>query len=228
MLEAKDLTIKFDGIPILKNLNSSFSGSNIHGIIGLNGSGKTTFFNCMAGVIKPDMGSFLWNGKTISSKEIGYIETSNYFYSNITGKEYLNIFPLTNKEFNLESFQELMHLPLQNLIETYSTGMKKKLALLAMVKQDKQIYIFDEPFNGLDMETNKILMIMIKALSNKGKTVFISSHILEPLLNICEQIHYLSNGIILKTFDKQQFGGIEKELFEKLKLKATEILKNAI
>ncbi len=228
MLEVKDLTIKFDKRPVLNNISTVFSGSNTHGIIGLNGSGKTTFFNTLAGVIKPDEGAFLWNGKAISSKDIGYIETSNYFYSNITGKEYLDIFPPTNKEFNLDSFQELMHLPLNNLIETYSTGMKKKLALLAMVKQDKQIYIFDEPFNGLDLETNKVLIIMIEALSKKGKMIFISSHILEPLLNVCEQIHYLSAGTILKTYNKPEFNTIENELFEKLKQKATDILKTAI
>ncbi|MDQ3193212.1 MAG: ATP-binding cassette domain-containing protein [Bacteroidota bacterium] len=228
MLEVKDLTIKFDKRPVLNNISTVFSGSNTHGIIGLNGSGKTTFFNALAGVIKPDEGGFIFNGTPLNSKDIGYIETSNYFYSNITGKEYLDIFPSTNKEFKLESFQELMHLPLNNLIETYSTGMKKKLALLAMVKQDKQIYIFDEPFNGLDIETNKVLIIMIEALSKKGKMIFISSHILEPLLNVCEQIHYLSGGSILKTYNRQEYNTIENELFEKLKLKATEILKTAI
>ncbi len=228
MLEAKDLTIKFDGKAILNNISHAFSGSNIHGIIGLNGAGKTTFFNALAGVIKPDKGSFLWNGCQLSRKEIGYIETNNFFYSRITGKEYLDIFPSTNKEFNLDKFQELMHLPLDGLIETYSTGMKKKLALLAAVKQEKQVYIFDEPFNGLDLETNKVLMIMIQALSKKGKLVFVSSHILEPLLNICEQIHYLSGGVFVKTYEKSQFEGIENELFEKLKLKATEILRNAV
>lgn len=189
---------------------------------------RLLFFNILSGVIKPDAGTILYNEILLINKDIAYIETNNYFYSNITGKEYLNIFPATNKEFKLKNFQELMNLPLEDLIESYSTGMKKKLALLAMLKQDKKIYIFDEPFNGLDLETNKILMILIEALRNKGKLIFISSHILEPLLSICHQIHYLSGGIILKKFNKQNFNDIENELFEKLKSKANDILKTAV
>jgi ABC-2 type transport system ATP-binding protein len=91
--------------------------------------------------------------------------------------------------------------------------MKKKLLLLSQIKQDKDIYILDEPFNGLDLETNKILEVLIQILNEKSKTVFISSHILEPLLNVCHQIFLLKDQTIKKNYSQNEFTLIDKELF---------------
>ena len=98
-------------------------------------------------------------------------------------------------------------------MEEFSTGMKKKLLLQSQIKQNKKVYILDEPFNGLDLETNKLLEVIIMLLNERGKTVFISSHILEPLLNVCTQVHYLKNKTIVKTFQREEFAAIEEELF---------------
>ena len=106
--------------------------------------------------------------------------------------------------------------------------MKKKLALLAILKQNKPIYILDEPFNGLDLETNKILEIIITTLKKKNKTVFVSSHIIEPLLTTCDKIYLLENGFFLKTFEKSDFNKIDDELFGKLKYEAKEIISKAL
>ena len=124
--------------------------------------------------------------------------------------------------------QDYFKLPLNDLIETYSTGMKKKLALLGVLKQVKKIFFFDEPFNGLDMETIKIVEIIIKALKEKGKTVFISSHIIDNLLTVCDSIHYLDNGRFTKSFEKSDFHRIEDELFRKLKAEANAIIFKSI
>ena len=106
--------------------------------------------------------------------------------------------------------------------------MKKKLALLAVLKQDKPIFILDEPFNGLDLKTNKVLEIIIKSLKQKQKTVFVSSHIIEPLLSTCDCIHLLENGCFVKTYPKAEFGKIEDELFGKLKSEANQIISKSI
>ena len=113
--------------------------------------------------------------------------------------------------------QGFLKLPLDELIETYSTGMRKKLALLGILKQEKSIFLLDEPFNGLDLETNKILELIILKLKEKGKTIFLSSHIMDPLLSLCDQIHFLEHGQFIKTFAKSDFNRIEEELFLKLK-----------
>jgi len=217
MISIQDLSISFSKSKVIDNISADFPLNRIYGIIGLNGAGKTTLFNCLSGILKPDAGQVTINNQPLSQKDIAYLETTNFFYSRITGNEYLNIFRATNKNFNLQALQSLLQLPLDDLIETYSTGMKKKLALLAALKQEKSIFLLDEPFNGLDMGTNKMLETTINILKQKGKTIFLSSHILEPLLTVCDSIYLLEKGTFSRTFSKDEFNRIEDELFKKIK-----------
>ena len=220
MIDIQGLTLKFDDKKVLDDINIQFHPSTINGIVGLNGAGKTTFFNVLANILKSDTGQFLYDNRNISTNDIGYLETVNFFYPLLTASEYLKIFKQTNANFNLEVLQEFTKLPLDDLIETYSTGMKKKLALLGILKKDNPVYILDEPFNGLDMETNKILELIVIRLKEKGKTIFISSHILDPLLTVCDTIHFLDKGKFTKSFNKNDFSKIENELFGQLKEQA--------
>ena len=104
------------------------------------------------------------------------------------------------------------------------TGMKKKLLILSQLKQDKRIYIFDEPFNGLDIESNKALQIIIEILNKKEKTIFIASHIIEPLYTICHKIHHLKDKTILKTYLPTDYEDLDQEVFGQL----TDQLKNSL
>ena len=228
MINIQNLTFSFSDHKVLDDITIDFQQNQVYGIVGLNGAGKTTFFNVLSTTLKTQTGQINLHGKTITNKDVAYLETVNFFYSRITGNEYLKIFKQTNTGFNLNLLQEFLKLPLDHLIETYSTGMKKKLALLAVLKQDKQLFLLDEPFNGLDLETNKILELIITTLKEKGKTVFVSSHIIHPLLTVCDQIHYLENGKFAKSFDKDNFHHIEDELFKKLKAEAKSIISQSI
>lgn len=228
MINIQNLTFSFADHKVLDNITIDFQPNQVYGIVGLNGAGKTTFFNVLSTTFKAQTGTIKLHGKPVTNKEIAYLETVNYFYSRITGNEYLKIFKQTNHGFNLNSLQEFMKLPLDDLIETYSTGMKKKLALLGILKQEKQLFLLDEPFNGLDLETNKILELIITTLKEKGKTVFVSSHIIDPLLTVCDQIHYLDNGKFAKTFERDNFHHIEDELFKKIKEDAKAIISHSI
>lgn len=228
MLNITQLHISFDKKNVLKYLSADFKEPQIIGIVGLNGAGKSTFFNTLSGVIKTEMGVFTQNQIPLDFNTVAYLETNNYFYSNVTGNEYLSIFKDSNPQFQLDVLQAHFKLPLDDLIETYSTGMKKKLALLGILKQNKEIYLFDEPFNGLDLESNKIVEWIITALFNKGKTIFISSHIIDPLLTICHQICYLEEGVFTRIFNKENFHEVEEVVFSKLKQKAQEQIQRAI
>lgn len=228
MISIQNLSVSYDKHQVLKNINIDFETGLVHGIVGLNGAGKTTFFNVLAKMLKPDSGDIKQNGISLDIKGTAYLETVNYFFSRITGNEYLKIFRQTNTEFNLKALQEYFKLPLDELIENYSTGMKKKLALLAILKQGKPVFILDEPFNGLDLESNKVLEIIILSLQQKQKTVFVSSHIIDPLLTTCDKIHLLENGSFIKTYGRSGFSTIEEDLFGKLKAEATEVISKAV
>jgi ABC-2 type transport system ATP-binding protein len=228
MININKLTVSFSNNTVLDNICIDFEPNKIYGIVGLNGAGKTTFFNALASNLKPNSGEIKWNENAITNKNVAYLETVNFFYSRITGNEYLQLFKQTNFDFDLSSLQAFLKLPLDELIENYSTGMKKKLALLGVLKQNKSIFLLDEPFNGLDLETNKIVELIITTLKEKGKTIFLSSHIIDPLLVVCDEIHFLESGKFTKTFTKANFHKLEDELFSKLKTEAKNVISASI
>lgn len=228
MIQIKDLKISYGDHVAFNCDDHSFEEGIIHGIVGLNGAGKTSFFNTMAGYLPVKQGQIRYNGLPLKRGQIGYLETHNYFYPNITGREYLDIFPNTNSRFQLEKLNQLFQLRLDEITEGYSTGMRKKLALLAILKQNRPVYIMDEPFNGLDLETNRALEITIAQLKANGSTILISSHILAPLLSICDKAHLLRDGQFVRTYDKNELHTMEAELFSSFNLKATEIIRQSV
>jgi len=228
MLTINSLTVSYSGRIVLENLELNLELAQIHGIVGLNGAGKTTLLNVLYGFKNKDTGSILHNDLPLKRTEISYLETEIFYYSNITGKEYLSLFQRLKSNYNLDDWNKIFKLPLDQLIESYSTGMKKKLALMAVLKQDKEIVILDEPFNGLDIESSKVLSLLITKLKEKGRTVIITSHILESLTNICDYIHYLDNKIIGFTRDKRNFENLENEIFNDFVLEHKELIDNII
>ena len=214
MLNFKNLSHNYGSNKVFKNLNLSLEKGKVHGLIGLNGSGKTTLLNCLYCFIKPQSGKILWNGSTIERKDISFLETQNFFYSNLTGREFLSIFPNPKHNFDADAWKSLLDLPIDEMIEGYSTGMKKKLALMCILKLDRPIIVLDEPFNGLDLETNHILEKLILILREKGKTIIITSHILGILHTVCDEIHWLKDGKIEKSFAKEEFQDINSHLFK--------------
>ncbi len=224
MLHIDNITVTIQSNIILENLSLQIEEGSIVGIVGLNGAGKTTLLNSIFGLIPSQKGNIIWKGKPISSADITFIQTENFFYSNITGKEYLSIFKKMNPFFRIDKWNQLFELPLNQLIESYSTGMKKKLALMAGIGMNRKVIILDEPFNGLDLQTNQLMKKIIAMLKEQGKTIIITSHILEVLFNICDAICLLENKHIEATFSKNEFENIEKRVFSDFDQKISQLL----
>jgi ABC-2 type transport system ATP-binding protein len=224
MITIHDLSITYGKKVIIKNMNYSFDLQKVHGIVGLNGAGKTTLLNTIFRIKKAQSGIITINAETLNRKQIGMLPTEPYFYSNITGTEHLGIYK--NEKFELSKWNNLFKLPLKDLIETYSTGMKKKLALLSVIKQNKEIIILDEPYNGLDMETSNLLNTIIEELKKQGKTIIITSHILKTLTDVCDHLHYLTNKTIEISAEKTNFDTFEQKLISDIKNKNEDALKD--
>lgn len=223
MITISNLTVSYTkDKKVIDNLYLSLDEGLIHGIVGLNGAGKTTLLNTMFGLKKPDAGTIAFDKQKMNKKSAAYLVTENFFYSNITGQEYLNLFK--NKEFDTSQWNKLFKLPLDKIIDGYSSGMKKKLALLGILKQDKPLMILDEPFNGLDIETSRIIRMILLRLKEKNKTIIITSHIIETLTNLCDFIHYLEAGEIKFTRDKSGFSEFEREVFDKIENDNVELI----
>ncbi len=222
MITIENLYLSYGKKKVIESLDLTISENTINGVVGLNGSGKTTLLNAIYGLKTIESGIIRWNGEKITKKEVSFLVTEPFFYSNITGNEYLSLFK--NGSFDTNSWNELFLLPLDQIVDEYSTGMKKKLAILSVLKQDKTIIILDEPFNGLDIETCRTIRSILLGLKEKSKTIIITSHIIETLTNLCDCIHYLEGGKILFSKEKQEFKQFEKELFEKLENKSMKLI----
>ena len=118
MISVKQLTVNFSNVNVLDEITIDFVPNQIYGVVGLNGAGKTTFFNALSSDLKVSSGELSFNGNRITNSDIAYLETVNFFYSRITGNEYLKIFKQTNINFDLSALQELFKLPLDELVET--------------------------------------------------------------------------------------------------------------
>ncbi|MEP2025962.1 MAG: ATP-binding cassette domain-containing protein [Reichenbachiella sp.] len=218
MISINKLTISYGSdANVLNQLQLNLETNKIHGLVGLNGAGKTSLLNALHGLIKPKSGSFKFQTEALTKKQIAYLPTENYFYPNITGREYLELFP--NKIFNISDWNEIFQLPLDQVIDDYSTGMKKKLAIFGVLKLDKPFLILDEPFNGLDLESGRVLHSILLTLRKKNKTILITSHILNSLFDLCDYIHYLEAGVIKESTSKEHFHSFQNNLYDKIRNK---------
>lgn len=213
MLKINNLAIKYGSKQILNGCSFACEAGKVYGIIGLNGSGKTSLINSLYGFVPKMSGEFIFKNRTLTRSDIAYLETKNYYYSNITGDEYLSLFPKNNTEL-VEEYLGYFQLPLGQIIDGYSTGMKKKLAIIGFLHFDKPIFILDEPFNGLDMEANHYLEKLILTLQSMNKIILVTSHILPTLFPICDEIMWLNDGKIEKSFQKSEFALISSEIFK--------------
>ncbi len=196
---------------ILTNLNLELASGQVAGMVGENGAGKTTLFKCIAGMENYE-GRIEVKAKDLK-ESVGFLPTNPIFLSRITGWEYLKLLCVARK-IKTENFEEqnIFDLPLNQYAETYSTGMKKKLALMGILLQKNEIYILDEPFNGVDIHSNMIISEIIKKLKAKQKTILISSHIFSTLSDCCDRIHLLKNGEISRMVTKEGFSTLDQEM----------------
>ena len=211
MIIIENLNKKFGSKQVLKDINIRLEKGKVYGITGANGSGKTTLFNCITGIEKFE-GSIKAPEARLKD-HIGFLQTDPYFFSKITAREYIQLLcNARQKETGNIDERNVFDLPLNQYAETYSTGMKKKLALTAILFQENKYFIFDEPFNGVDIQSNIIMIDILKRLKELGKTIIISSHIFSTLNDICDEIHLLKTGSFIKMAYKADFSNLEQEM----------------
>ncbi len=229
MLTIRNLHLRYDKrSEVLCGINLTLEAGMTHGLVGLNGSGKTTLLNTLYAFLCPQEGELLWNDHSLQRKDIAYLEADNFFYTYMTGREYLNLFPTGATAFPMDEWQQLFSLPLDEITESYSTGMKKRLALLAIIKQDKPILILDEPFNGLDLEGTHLLALILSRLHARGKTILITSHIFETLTNCCQYIHHLHEGLIARSYDRATFSLLQDHLRQTVEERSRQTLEGLL
>ena len=213
MIKIENLSKHYGKKQVLNSIDLEFKKGKVYGIVGENGAGKTTLFRCISGLetYKGKIKSDYINLKN----HLGLLLTEPFLFSKITGKEYIQL--LANaREVKLSNIEDknIFDLPLNQYASTYSTGMKKKLALTAILLQENDVFILDEPFNGVDIQSNLVITEIIKKFKALEKTVIISSHIFSTLADTCDEIYVMKNGEIIKKVKQEDFNTLEMEMKE--------------
>lgn len=211
MLSIEGLVVRRGAVEVLRGVELSLEAGRVHGLVGRNGAGKTTLLEAVYGFVAPHSGRVHFDGRPALPTDIGYLPAENFFYPRITGREYLALFA-AQREFDVAGWGALFELPLDRFVDAYSTGMKKKVALLGALSLGRPVLALDEPFNGLDLETNRLLYGIIRMLADEGRTVLLTSHVLEALTATCHRIHLLDGGSITGSFAEDEFPALEAEL----------------
>ncbi len=204
LLQVRDFSFSYGTKPVLQNFSLPLQAGSIHGLLGPNGAGKTTLFNCLFDAHKfPQIGV----DETVG-KEIAYLQSDAFYYPYMTGGEYLEIIAGGKLSAEIAAWNVHFGLPLNEYVHRYSTGMKKKVGLLGILLLKKELLLLDEPTNGLDLETVEFVKAVLLKLKSAGKTVLISSHIYESLLQVCDRITLLEPQGPGLTFERVDFGGL--------------------
>ncbi len=211
MIAIQNLSKKYGKIEVLKNINVQFDKGKVYGIVGENGAGKTTLFRCIAELENFD-GEIRSSANPLKN-HLGLLFTDPFFFQKITGKEYIQLL-CNSRNIKITDIENknIFDLPLDQYASIYSTGMKKKLALTAILLQENDYFILDEPFNGVDIQSNIIITEIIHKLRDLNKTLIISSHIFSTLSDTCDEIHLLSKGSFVKSVQKDDFAMLETEM----------------
>ena len=231
MIEIKNVSKKYGNKVALNNVNFKVEDGEIFAFIGHNGAGKTTLIKAITGIHEFDEGEILINGKSIvdspieCKKEIAYMPDNPELYENMKAIDFINFIcdmyeiDQEKKKKNIKKYAELFEIDnnLNDLISSFSHGMKQKVVLIASLAHNPKILIMDEPFVGLDpkavFDVKKVMNEMVK----EGKTVFFSTHILDVAEKLCSKVAIIKNGEIIKTGSMKEIKGdksLEKVFLE--------------
>lgn len=232
MIEISHLTRKFNEHVAVNDLCLNIPKGAMFGFLGPNGAGKTTTLKMLMGLLQPTSGTAIIDGLDVAANptavkaRVGYLPDEVFLYDYLTGRQFLEFvadvynIPSDVREQKIEGLLDSFELTeaANDFTANYSFGMKKKLALAAIVIHEPSLLILDEPFNGLDPQATRDLRNMLKKMSEKGTTVIFSSHVLEVVEKLVTHVGIISKGSLQITDSienvKKCYGSLEKAFFK--------------
>jgi ABC-type multidrug transport system ATPase subunit len=204
VLSIKNLTKHFGRIKAVNNLSLEVKAGQVFGMLGPNGSGKTTTLGMLMGVVNPTAGEFSWFGETPTHeirKKIGAVLEHPIFYPYLSGQKNLELNAMIKQcpVENIPKVLELVELSERkdDKYKTYSLGMKQRLAIASALLNDPTVLILDEPTNGLDPMGIAEIRELIKKIAANGKTIILASHLLDEVQKVCTHFAVLKRGTLV-------------------------------
>ncbi len=211
MIELRNIAKTYGSYTALHQLNLSVPAGEVFGFIGPNGAGKTTTIKIIGGILAPTKGTVRIAGidmardPVAAKQRIGFIPDRPYLYEKLTGMEFLqftaDVYGVTHAVFQEKAFTLLEMFALadwgEELIESYSHGMKQRLIMCAALLHDPEVLVVDEPMVGLDPVAIRMVKNLFRDLARKGVAVFMSTHTLAVAEDICDRIGIIHRGRLI-------------------------------
>ena len=209
MIRTQNLLKKYNEFKAVDNLSLEVKEGEIYGFLGPNGAGKTTTILMLLGILKPTQGEVYLFGQNITKdflsikKKMGVVSEKQYLYKEMTAGEYLNFFAdlygVKNRKKKIDQLLEAVNLlEVRNRkLGAFSRGMQQKLGFARALLHDPQLLLLDEPVSGLDPTGIKQIRDLIEQENKKGRTIFISSHLLSEVERLCGKVGIINKGRLL-------------------------------
>ncbi len=225
-VEIQNLTKEYGKVKALDNISLHLKKGCIIGLLGPNGSGKTTLIKLLNGLIQPTSGSLFFDGNGVgvySKARISYLPDQNYVNEYLTVDELVTMFSDFYDDFNKEKVEKLigqLELPRDKKIKALSKGTKEKVQLCLVMSRDAELYLLDEPIGGVDPLARDYILETIITNYNPDATVVISTHLIQDVENILDEVIMIKKGSILleESVDniRERTGKSVNELFKEM------------
>ena len=222
LLECKQLCKSFDNKQVLKDINLKIPRGKIIGLLGKNGTGKSTLIKLINDLLTPTSGEVLINGEKpgVNSKEIiAYLPERTYLDRDMTIKEAIKYFEEFYKNFDVEKAEKLLkdlNLDINTKISKMSKGMQEKLQLILVMSRNAKLYILDEPLGGVDPATRDYILDTILTNFCEGASVIISTHLISDIERILDEVIFIDNGEIVLTSSADELRNKEKQSIDEI------------
>ena len=231
MIEIKNVTKKYGNNVALKNVSFTVNDGEIFAFIGHNGAGKTTLIKAIVGIHTFDEGDILINGKSIlkdpidCKKDMAFVPDNPELYEHMKAIDFINFIcdiyevPQEVREENITKYAKMFEIEenLNDTIDSFSHGMKQKIALISALAHDPKVLIMDEPFVGLDPKAVFDVKEVMNKMVEEGKIIFFSTHILDVAEKLCSRVAIIKKGELLKVGSMKEIKGdksLEKVFLE--------------
>lgn len=231
MIEIKNVSKKYGEKEALKNVSFTVNDGEIFGFIGHNGAGKTTLIKSIVGIHKFDEGDILINGISIKDdpifckKQMAFVPDNPELYEQMKAIDFINFIcdiyevPQDIRKKNIVKYSKLFEIEknLNDTIDSFSHGMKQKVALIAALAHDPKVLVMDEPFVGLDPKAIFDFKEIMSKMIGEGKIVFFSTHILDVAERLCSRVAIIKKGNLVKVGNMEDIKGdksLEKVFLE--------------
>lgn len=207
MIEMRQVTKTFGQVSALAGVDLVVEEGEIFGFIGPNGAGKSTTIRILLGMLRKTAGEArlfgedVWRNEVAVHKRLAYVPGDVSLWPNLTGGEVIDVLMRMNGQHQPERKQALIEqfqLDVTKKCRTYSKGNRQKVALIAALAMDVELYIFDEPTSGLDPLMERVFQACVRDMKRSGKTVLLSSHILSEVESLCDRVALIDNGKIIE------------------------------